>query len=1670
MKKSKKMFKRLAPKMLNLFIVLLMLFQPVGTPGIIAMAQEKGTADASVVASDPAPEAEITAVEVPKTEATAVEVPAVETPVAEDSAVATPVAEAPAVESNPASSGAVSTDGDVSSDTGDVTTNQANPDTQDVQGTIDPEAAATENTAVTEEVPAADASKDVWSTDGDKATTNDSVEKDVTYVAPQNDQVTVTFTKLPENPGTLSIEEITLTDEQINSIHALSDKAYDITSSMEDGTFEFNLTLPKPKDKKDVQVIFAENISSLEEAGVISEDNTKIKTDEVKISSDHFTIYVVTDSGFKSPTANSNSGWDHPERGYTSDNNRAVANSGNDIVQYYNFNFSAIPSNATINGIEVQVEGYSSRTNQTNRQADISLSWNNGDNYTTGSGVKTTNMPESSYTNTNEASRTFGGSNDTWNRTWSSSDFTNANFRLKLDATNDSADLNIDSVQVKIHYTTSVDNSGTLVVNKIVVNDNGGTAVVSDFSFSVNGESPITFETDGSNSLTRDPGNYSVTEPAVVGYTATYNNCSNVAVTTGNATTCTITNNDNPTPYVPVAGNVIQNPSFEDGSGDNADHWFGSSWGSNNAAFTIVPGHSGDRAGQVNITSYSDGDAKWVPETVSVSEGQYYEIAFWYKSSAPLEVDSLYNGTDWNNLATLSATSNWKEYKTDLLVSSGITSFQIMAIAASTGTFVTDDYSMVLKDAPVFGSGGMVSLTFDDGWQSFYDNGVPILNAAGFKATAYLNSQPIQEDWDDYMNVAEVTSLYNAGYDIGAHSSTHDHLVGMNATQLHSEINDNKTYLQSILPAGASVNSFAYPFGEFDETVVSAVKSAGFVGARTVEAGYNFTNTDLYKLKALEVDGSTTVDEVKGWIDTARAQKAWLVLLFHEVKNDGTCATSGEDSYCTDKSTLQAIIDYLKAQNMTVPTVAQGIVVMGGGAVPDTVAPTVVLSTTSTNPTKDMLVPVTATFSESVTDFVSAGITVTNGTISDFAGSDAVYTFNVTPTADGAITINIPAGVAHDAALNPNVAATELSLTIDTTAPVITIVQPDTTPAQSKTITASVTDGTLSMSVDAGSVCDDTLAFEAYADTTFNTEADNGKTVCYKSEDSLGNIAYSLSGAIAGIDMTAPTAPSDLLPDTGTPTSSTIQNWSWTVANDLNGIADYFYRIENEGGTEIVPTTSTGNINSVLTNLIEGIYNFFVKAQDVAGNQSVENSFNLLVDTTAPSITLLGDNPATVVVHSGTYADAGSIVSDIYGVGLTATVAGFVDTDTVGSYSLTFNATDPSGNVAAEVVRTVKVVDGEDPVITLLGDNPLTIQIHGVYTESGATVTDNYDNSLVASIDDSAIDIDQLGSYEVTYDAIDSNGNNADQKVRTVNVVDTIAPSTPTATPPAGDYMADQSVELSSTDNGTGLDKIYFTADGSDPDNTATEYVGAITVDKDMTIKAIAYDKVGNTSDILTAAYGIAPVISAETPNSVTASTATITWITDDPATSRVVYDTVSHAALEAAPNYGYASSTVEADNSPKVTAHSVALTGLSAGTTYYYRTVSHGSPETVGAENSFTTANATASSSKKSSHHHHHSSSKDNDSNTTVAAGVSRLLSGIAAGAETAIAATNDVVSGGDAKDSGQVLGEEAAATNGQSGGSGTSSGWITWVVIIVLAGLGVYWWKRKKDTTKVK
>ena len=105
----------------------------------------------------------------------------------------------------------------------------------------------------------------------------------------------------------------------------------------------------------------------------------------------------------------------------------------------------------------------------------------------------------------------------------------------------------------------------------------------------------------------------------------------------------------------------------------------------------------------------------------------------------------------------------------------------------------------------------------------------------------------------------------------------------------------------------------------------------------------------------------------------------------------------------------------------------------------DNIQPTVTITSASTYTTSVPQIPVTVIFSEPVINFISSKVSVGNGSIQSFTGSGDTYSFVVTPTINGTVTVNIPANIAQDMAGNPNVAAVALTRVFDSVNPATTI-------------------------------------------------------------------------------------------------------------------------------------------------------------------------------------------------------------------------------------------------------------------------------------------------------------------------------------------------------------------------------------------------------------------------------------------------------------------------------------------------------------------------------------------------------------------------------------------------------------------------------------------------------
>jgi uncharacterized repeat protein (TIGR03803 family) len=215
--------------------------------------------------------------------------------------------------------------------------------------------------------------------------------------------------------------------------------------------------------------------------------------------------------------------------------------------------------------------------------------------------------------------------------------------------------------------------------------------------------------------------------------------------------------------------------------------------------------------------------------------------------------------------------------------------------------------------------------------------------------------------------------------------------------------------------------------------------------------------------------------------------------------------------------------------------------------------------------------------------------------------------------------------------------------------------------------------------------------------------------------------------------------------------------------------------------TVTAPTTSdvcagtiTGTTTDPLTYSLQGTYQITWTFDDGNGNSTTAIQNVIVDDVTAPLTPTIADatRECSVTVTAPTTSDvcAGTIIG---------TTSDPLTYSLQGTYQITWTFNDGNGN-STTAIQNVIVDDVTTPVITLNGSSSLNVEAGSAYTELGASVTDNCAEGLSVVIGGDAVNTSVVGTYVITYNANDGNGNNATQITRTVNVQDTQAPTAPT--------------------------------------------------------------------------------------------------------------------------------------------------------------------------------------------------------------------------------------------------------------------------------------------------
>jgi peptidoglycan/xylan/chitin deacetylase (PgdA/CDA1 family) len=213
----------------------------------------------------------------------------------------------------------------------------------------------------------------------------------------------------------------------------------------------------------------------------------------------------------------------------------------------------------------------------------------------------------------------------------------------------------------------------------------------------------------------------------------------------------------------------------------------------------------------------------------------------------------------------------------------------------------------------------LVSITFDDGWQSAYVNGLPLLDEYGYKATFYLNPSSI--DTSVFISSDEVAALQKDGQELASHGYEHLDFTTLNKPSIDYQLQHADQYFKQVL--GETTVNFATPFGGTDSQVTFYARKY-YNSLRTTQSGLNTRqNFDPYHLLVLYVGKDTTSAKLADALAEAKADNGWLILVYHRVD------TTSLGEPVISPAQFRQQLDVLKKSGLTVVPVSDALTEVG---------------------------------------------------------------------------------------------------------------------------------------------------------------------------------------------------------------------------------------------------------------------------------------------------------------------------------------------------------------------------------------------------------------------------------------------------------------------------------------------------------------------------------------------------------------------------------------------------------------------------------------------------------------------------------------------------------------------------------------------------------------------
>jgi len=176
-------------------------------------------------------------------------------------------------------------------------------------------------------------------------------------------------------------------------------------------------------------------------------------------------------------------------------------------------------------------------------------------------------------------------------------------------------------------------------------------------------------------------------------------------------------------------------------------------------------------------------------------------------------------------------------------------------------------------------------VTFDDGYRNFLTLAAPRLAERRIPASVFLITDRVRDDATDasprewaeaddesYLSWSEVDGLRREhGFEFGSHTCSHPKLTTLTSDEAERELRESRDLLSSRL--GSPSVPFAYPYGDYSDSIAERARALGYDCALTTDDGPNDARVDAFKLRRTlvgddddEASFAARVSGLAGWL------------------------------------------------------------------------------------------------------------------------------------------------------------------------------------------------------------------------------------------------------------------------------------------------------------------------------------------------------------------------------------------------------------------------------------------------------------------------------------------------------------------------------------------------------------------------------------------------------------------------------------------------------------------------------------------------------------------------------------------------------------------------------------------------------------------------------------